>query len=373
MSAGEPTPLDRRLRETIRAEGPMRLDRFWNIALFDRDHGYYTSRDPFGEVGDFTTAPEISQMFGELLGAWLVAAWRGMGRPSPFLLCEIGPGRGTLMADILRSVGQLDRDMLRAARVRLVETSDRLAARQIERLSRFDLPIGRHRRLGELEPLPLLLVGNELLDAIAIRQIRFSGGALREREVALNDEGALELREGPPLPAVPAALARLGAPSEGAVFEFSPERDRLVADLSRHLVAHGGAAVLIDYGHAATGFGDTLQALRRHRVASVLEWVGEADITSHVDFARVLEVARGTGVPHTAASTQGAFLLALGLLERAGALGAPLDEAGRAAVTQAVHRLAGNGPSDMGELFKVAALSTLPLELPPFLSEGEFR
>jgi SAM-dependent MidA family methyltransferase len=367
VSASGPTPLDRRVSAAIAAEGPMRLDRFWNLALFDREHGYYTSRDPFGEAGDFTTAPEISQMFGELLAAWLVAAWRGLGRPSPFLLCEIGPGRGTLMADLLRSLGQIERDMLRAARVRLVETSDRLAARQIERLSRFDLPIGRHRRLAELEPLPLLLVGNELLDAIAIRQIRFACGAWREREIAVGAEGTLRLTEGALLAAVPAALARLGTPPEGALYEFSPERDRLVAELSRHLVSQGGAAVLIDYGHAASGFGDTLQALRRHRFAAVLERVGEADITSHVDFERVLAVARQGGVPHAALATQGAFLLALGLLERAGALGAPLDEAGRAEVTQAVHRLAGNGANDMGDLFKVAALATCALDLPPFV------
>lgn len=346
----------------------MRLDRFWNVALFDREHGYYAAQDPFGTAGDFTTAPEISQMFGELIGAWLVAAWRGLGRPSPFVLCEIGPGRGTLTADILRSARQLDPDMLRAARVRLVETSDRLAARQIEHLSRFDLPIVRRRRLAELERLPLLLVGNELLDAVAIRQLRFSGGAWRERVIGIDADEALQLIDGPPLAAVPAALTRLGLPTEGAVFEFSPERDAITATLANRLVADRGAALLIDYGHAASGFGDTLQALRRHRFAPALERVGEADITSHVDFERVLTVARECGVPHGALLSQGAFLVSLGLLERAGVLGAPLDEAGRAGVTAAVHRLAGNGPDEMGDLFKVAALSTAELALPPFSS-----
>ena len=360
------TPLDRRIREEIAAGGPMRLDRFWNIALFDPAHGYYATRDPFGAGGDFVTAPEVSQMFGELIGAWLVAAWRDLGRPSPFVLCEIGPGRGTLLHDMLRSIRQIDRDMLRAARVRIVETSDRLAGLQIERLSRFDLPIARHRRIEELDALPLLLVGNELLDAIAIRQLCFSQGAWRERAIALAPDGSLLLSEGAPLTAVPAQLAALGSPHDGAVFEFSPERDAFVATLAGRLAKHGGAALLIDYGHLETGFGDTLQALRRHRFASALEAVGEADITSHVDFERVLGLARALGVPHAAATTQGAFLLPLGLLERAGALGAPLDEAGRQAITSAVHRLAGNGPDDMGELFKVAAFSSAPLSLPPF-------
>ncbi|WP_019997888.1 class I SAM-dependent methyltransferase [Aureimonas ureilytica] len=368
MTGPGPTPLDRRVREELAARGPMRLDRFWTIALFDREHGYYTTRDPFGTEGDFTTAPEISQMFGELIGAWLVAAWRGLGRPSPFLLCEIGPGRGTLMADILRSVRQLDPDMMRAARVRLVETSDRLAAGQIEHLSRFDLPIVRHRRLDELERLPLLLVGNELLDAVAIRQLRFSDGAWRERVIALGPDGALQLSDGEPMRSVPAALAKLGRPPEGAVFEFSPERDAIVASIAGHLAARSGAALLIDYGHAASGFGDTLQALRQHRFAPALDQVGAADITSHVDFERVLTVAQECGVAHGALATQGDFLLSLGLLERAGALGAPLDEAGRSAVTQAVHRLAGTGPDEMGALFKVAALSSRALALPPFSS-----
>ena len=343
----------------------MRLDRFWNIALFDREHGYYATRDPFGAGGDFVTAPEVSQMFGELIGAWLVAAWRELGRPSPFVLCEVGPGRGTLLHDMLRSIRQIDPDMLRAARVRIVETSDRLAALQIERVSRFDLPIARHRRIEELDRLPLLLVGNELLDAIAIRQLRFADGAWREREIGLAD-GALVVCDGAALRAVPAPLAALGRPIEGAVFEFSPERDALIGALAGHIASQNGAALLIDYGHLTTGFGDTLQALRRHRFASALETVGEADITSHVDFERVLTLGSALGVAHVGAMTQGAFLLALGLLERAGALGSTMDEAGQRGLTAAVHRLAGNGPDDMGDLFKVAAFSSVPLSLPPF-------
>ncbi|KTQ82332.1 hypothetical protein NS226_22310 [Aureimonas ureilytica] len=360
------TPLDRRIRAEIAASGPIRLDRFWNIALFDREHGYYATRDPFGAGGDFVTAPEVSQMFGELIGAWLVAAWRELGRPSPFVLCEVGPGRGTLLYDMLRSIRQIDPDMLRAARVRIVETSDRLAALQIERVSRFDLPIARYRRIEELDRLPLLLVGNELLDAIAMRQLRFSNGAWREREIGSGADGTLVVCDGALLRAVPAPLAALGRPEEGAMFEFSPERDAFIGTLAGHIASQNGAALLIDYGHLATGFGDTLQALRRHRFTSALEAVGEADITSHVDFERVLALGSALGVAHTGAMTQGAFLLALGLLERAGALGSAMDEAGRQELAAAVHRLAGNGPDDMGDLFKVAALSSARLSLPPF-------
>ncbi len=161
------TDLAGRIRAEIDAAGPMRLDRFWNLALFDAQAGYYTSRDPIGAGGDFITAPEISQMFGELLAAWAFAAWDGLGRPAPFVFAEAGPGRGTLMADMLRTLRQLDPAFLQAAKVRLVEVSDRLAGVQAERLARFDLPLRRVRGIDELDDAPLVLVANELLDAIA--------------------------------------------------------------------------------------------------------------------------------------------------------------------------------------------------------------
>ncbi|RIY02205.1 class I SAM-dependent methyltransferase [Aureimonas flava] len=344
----------------------MRLDRFWNLALFDPAEGYYTRRDPIGARGDFTTAPEISQMFGELLAAWAFAAWDGLGRPAPFVFAEAGPGRGTLMADMLRTLRQLDPAFLRAARVRLVEVSDRLAAAQAERLARFDLPLRRIRRVGELDEAPLILVANELLDAVAIRQFVFRDGAWRERRVVAADAGGFAFADGAPAPRVPAVLASLPPPAPGAVFEVSPERDALCGTLAGAIGARGGAALLIDYGHARSAHGDTLQALRRHAAASPLDAPGRADITSHVDWEQVARAMAAAAPLSFGLARQGDFLLRMGLRERAGRLGAPMDEQGRQAITAAAHRLAGTGPGEMGALFQVFGAASAPLALPPF-------
>ncbi|WP_279479939.1 class I SAM-dependent methyltransferase [Aureimonas sp. SK2] len=358
--------LSARIRAQIEASGPMRLDRFWNLCLFDPTDGYYTSRDPIGAGGDFTTAPEISQMFGELLAAWAFAAWDGLGRPAPFVFAEAGPGRGTLMADMLRTLRQLDPAFLQAAQVRLVEVSDRLAGVQMERLARFDLPIRRVARIEDLDAGPLVLVANELLDALAIRQFVLREGTWRERYVAAARD-AFAVAEGPPTTHVPAALARLPQPEDGAVFEASPERDALCGTLGARLQTSGGAALLIDYGHARSAYGDTLQALRRHGAAPVLDAPGEVDITSHVDFEQVARAMAGAASSlRFGLASQGDFLLSLGLPERAGRLGAHLDAAGRAAITAAVHRLAGKGKGEMGALFKVFAAASQALALPPF-------
>nr|WP_090676223.1 SAM-dependent methyltransferase [Aureimonas jatrophae] len=349
----------------------MRLDRFWNLCLFDPAEGYYSRRDPFGAAGDFVTAPGISQMFGELVGAWIVAAWRALGSPSPVLLAEAGPGDGTLIHDMLRTVRQLDPAFMRALKPRLVERSDRLAARQIERLASFDLPVRRVRAIGELEAWPTLLVANELLDAVAIRQFEFRSGAWGERVVTRGPADALAFEVRPPAGGLPAALADPRAPqaTEGDVFEVSPERDRIVADIASHLASHGGAALAFDYGHLRTAYGDTLQALRSHQRSSPLADCGQADITSHVDFAQARRIAEACGCT-AAATTQGAFLLALGLRERAGALGAAATEATRADIVRAARRLAGDGEGEMGVLFKTLAVSPRPLPLPPFEGSG---
>ncbi|WP_062013193.1 class I SAM-dependent methyltransferase [Aureimonas sp. AU4] len=365
------TPLDRRIREEIGAEGPMRLDRFWNLCLFDPAEGYYTQRDPFGAAGDFVTAPGVSQMFGELVGAWLVAAWRAIGSPSPVVLAEGGPGDGTLIQDVLRTVRRLDPALMRALRPRLVERSDRLAARQIERLAAFDLPVRRVREIRELDAAPTLLVANELLDAVAIRQFEYRDGSWGERFVTVDETGALRFARLPPRDGLPAALTdpRAPPPGEGHVFETSPERDQIVADMATHLASQGGAALLFDYGHLRTGYGDTLQALKAHRAVSPLAECGRVDITSHVDFAQARRVALARGCAG-AAMAQGAFLLALGLRERAGVLGAGADEAGREGIVRAARRLAGEAEGEMGALFKALALSPRPLPLPPFAVPG---
>nr|WP_245396753.1 SAM-dependent methyltransferase [Jiella sonneratiae] len=307
-------------------------------------------------------------MFGELLGAWLASAWAGLGAPRPFRLVEIGPGRGTLMADILRTLRRAAPACLAAATVHLVETSETLAAIQAETLARFDLPIRRHRRIEEVPAGPAVFVANELFDALAIRQFVFDGEAFRERCVGVSPTGRLEFvlcdRRGqrPPAGALP------HPPAAGAVLEVAPERDGLAAVLASRLAEESGAALFLDYGHAGPAFGDTLQAVRAHAHADPLDRPGEADLTSHVDFTRLAGIFAARGLAVSQIVEQGTFLLSLGLLERAGVLGAPLDCNGRRDVERAVARLAGRGPGEMGALFKVVAVADRPLAVPPFIS-----
>lgn len=361
------TALQAIIAEVIRREGPIGIDRYWDLALFHREHGYYTSREPFGAGGDFVTAPDVSQMFGELIGAWLVAAWNGLGCPSPFVLAEIGPGRGTLMADILRTVRKIDIAFLKAARIALVETSERLQRVQAERLEGFDLPIRHVRRLADVDALPLLLVANELFDAVAIRQFVRGDGVWHEIVVELTGAEAL----GFALRRAPEDVERSFPPGlppaePGTTLEISPQRDAIADAIAARLAAHGGAALMIDYGHAASAYGNTLQAMRDHGFADPLKSPGEVDITSHVDFQALSARFAKAGLCVAPIIGQGDFLIQLGLGERAAQLGRGRDEAEQAAIMAAAHRLCGLGEDEMGALFKVLAVASVPLSLPPF-------
>jgi SAM-dependent MidA family methyltransferase len=357
--------LESRIAAEIAARGPMRLDRYWTAALFDREHGYYTTQEPFGATGDFVTAPEVSQMFGELIGAWAVATWRALGSPDPFLLVEIGPGRGTLMADMLRTIGRIAPDCMRAVKIRLVETSDRLAAVQAMALERFDMPIRRCRRIAELEESPLVVVANELFDALATRQFVFDGDAWRERCVAVSSTGRFEFVLCPDVDDLPSELARM-QPLAGAVLEWSPAREALAGELADRLARKKGAGLFIDYGHGATAFGDTLQAVHGHAYADPLDRPGECDITSHVDFGRIAAIFRKRGLAVSPIVMQGVFLLSLGLRERAEALARQAEAGARAEIDAAAQRLAGTGKGEMGRLFKVLCAVSESLPLPPF-------
>lgn len=365
------SPLEDRLRRLIRTGGPMPVSDYMAACLFDPEHGYYASREPFGRDGDFTTAPEISQMFGEIVGAWLIHAWSLIGRPDPFVLAEMGPGRGTLMADILRTARH-DPAFLGAARVHLVETSDRLQAAQRDTLTAAGVSIEWHRDLDGLPALPLLLVANELFDAIPIRQFQKTTEGWCERRIGLaaTDE-SFEFVAGPPI----SDLSILpddatGAPT-GTVCEYAPAREAIATRVADHLVAHDGAALLVDYGSLVPATGDTLQAVRDHRFAPVLEAPGLADLTSHVDFAALASAAATAGATVLPGMTQGEFLLALGLIERAGALGHGKDEATQESIRDAVERLAAPGKTQMGTLFKVMCMTGRRRVLPPFADADE--
>ncbi|MBW6526874.1 SAM-dependent methyltransferase [Sphingomonas sp. RHCKR7] len=296
---------------------------------------YYATRDPLGAAGDFTTAPEISQMFGELIGAWAADLWDRAGRPSVAWV-ELGPGRGTLSADALRVMARAGL----TPPVHLVETSATLRAAQAERLPSATW----HDSLNTLpEDVPLLVVANEFFDALPIRQLVRRAGAWHERLVACQDTLFVPVA-GTSVPdtIVPPGL-RDAAP--GAVIETSPASVAVMADLAARIVAQGGAALVIDYGYEGPAIGDTLQAVRAHAFANPFEAPGEQDLTAHVDVATLGLVATASGARLDGPVGQGAFLRALGIDQRAAALGER--------VTQDRDRLV----EQMGELFKVIAVT----------------
>jgi SAM-dependent MidA family methyltransferase len=353
------TPLAERIAALIAASGPLGVADYMATCLFDPAHGYYTTRDPFGIAGDFTTAPEISQMFGELLAVWAYRAWQSAGRPMPVTLAEIGPGRGTLMKDMTRTLSRLDPAFVAGAGIALVETSPRLVEVQKKTLEGAAGRLKWHATVAGLPEQPLFIIGNELFDAVPIRQFVRTASGWRERVVGLDAAGRLAFMAGPGAP--DATLLPQGADgmAEGTLVELAPARAALMDAIAARLAAHGGAALFVDYGHASPGFGDTLQAVRRHEYDDVLAHPGEADLTAHVDFAALAAVAHTHGL-RTTITPQGEFLLGLGLLERAGRLGAGGDAALRHRLTGEVERLA--GPQGMGELFKVLEASSAAFE-----------
>ena len=348
------TPLKERIAALIEANGPMPVSDYMALCLFDPQHGYYTTREPFGAAGDFVTAPDVSQMFGELVAAWLAHGWRETGAPSDAVLVEIGPGRGTLMLDMVRTLRRIAPPL--ASGVHMVETSTRLREMQRERLGEDGIAAEWHETIDTLPHAPLLIVANELFDALPTRQFVFTGDRWLERCVVLRD-GALAFGTGTASLPFPPAEA-------GTIREIAPARDALMARVAMRLVEQDGLFLSFDYGHEG-GTGDTLQAVRGHSPIDPLATPGEADLTSHVDFDALAAAARSTGAHVLGPMAQGDFLLGLGLLERAGALGANADEAARNAIHDAVERLA--GPDGMGTLFRALAVTSSARTLPPFV------
>jgi NADH dehydrogenase [ubiquinone] 1 alpha subcomplex assembly factor 7 len=356
-----------RLAARIRRHGPLSVADFMAAALTDPHDGYYTRREPFGTAGDFVTAPEISQMFGEMIGAWCVDCWQRMGRPPAFALAEFGPGRGTLMADLLR-VAALDAGFRAALHVHLVETSPTLRAAQ--RAALDGTAVTWHDRPDTLPGLPLLAIANEFVDALPVRQFERTAAGWCERRVDVDGDGgsaapAFRFVLSPPLDTGP-----LPAPADapiGAIAETCPQGRALATALAARLVADGGAALLVDYGYAS-GFGDTLQAVRRHRFAPFLADPGEADLTAHVDFAALGAAATAAGAAVHGPVMQGDFLRALGIEARAAALAAQASPAQRDAIDSALRRLI--GAREMGTLFKAVAFAAPELPAPAGFAPG---
>ena len=344
----------------------MSVAAFMAEALGHPRHGYYMTRDPLGSGGDFVTAPEVSQMFGELIGLWCADTWQRMGAPSPVRLVELGPGRGTLMADALRAAAVLPafRD---AVRIHLVETSPALRTRQRETLAGRD--VAWHDRLEEVPDGPTLVVANEFFDALPIRQIQKTPHGWKERLVDIDPDApdgeirfrfVLEAFGSPGAALVPDSLR--GAPV-GSVVEVSPASQAVARTLGERLARQDGAALIIDYGYAAgPTVGETLQAVRRHAYAPVLEAPGEADLTAHVDFASLAAAARDGGAAVYGPVNQGELLLRLGIVQRAAVLKRDATPAQADAIDAALARLIGE--DQMGSLFKAIALAAPALGAP---------
>jgi len=346
------------IERLIAVEGPMTVERYMALCLGHPVYGYYRTRDPLGARGDFTTAPEISQMFGELIGLWAAEVWRAMGEPSPVRLVELGPGRGTLMADALRAARVLPA-FRSATAVHLVETSPALRARQEAALAPAGAPVSWHGDLAEVPDGPAIVVANEFFDALPIRQFVGTERGWCERLVGLS-EGGLAFGLAPePARDVPLAVR------PGATLEWPAAGVAVMGRLAARLAAQGGAALIIDYGHARSGFGDTLQAVRDHAYADPLADPGEADLTAHVDFALLASAARSAGAAVLGPVPQGDFLRALGIDARAAAIQQRATPVQGEAIDAAVARLTGSGEGQMGELFKVLGLGAPDLPLLP--------
>lgn len=351
--------LARLLARRIATTGPMTVADYMATALGHPQHGYYTTRDPLGRDGDFITAPEISQIFGELIGLWCVAVWWQMGQPARFNLVELGPGRGTLMADALRAAAQ-DQAFLEAANLALVETSPVLREAQAARLGTFD-PIWLDS-LDDIPDGPLLVVANEFFDALPVHQFVRTASGWRERLVGRDETGLrfmLSAGATPQSGLLSADLLR-DAP-EGSIAEVQPAALSIAAILADRIATDGGAALIFDYGYGESAAGETFQAVRGHEPCGVLETPGEADLTVHVDFAALSRAAEQATVWGPA--PQGSFLQHLGIAMRAEQLSVVATPRQAADIASGVARLI--EPDQMGTLFKVLCITPQGFPQPP--------
>lgn len=330
----------------IRATGPMSIATYMGLCLSHPRHGYYAVGRPIGAHGDFITAPEISQMFGELIGFFIVNLWQQMGEPQSFTLLELGPGRGTLIEDALRAASRAD-GFENALHLQLFESNALLKGEQEKRLGNWS-PYWASE-IDAVSDDPLFVVANEFFDALPLRQYVKTDDGWHERLVGLS-EGTRSFGLSPTPIAESAAPPEVHGAYPGEVLELSPAAADTMQRLARKVAVQGGAILAIDYGYAETQAGETLQAVRRHAFADPLEAPGETDISAHVNFDVLAEAARAAGLATAPLAEQGDWLLRLGLGERAKALArANPAEAGN--IARAVERL--TAPEQMGRLFKV--------------------
>lgn len=350
------------LAAEIAAQGPLSVEDYMARALGDPVHGYYMKQDPFGAAGDFTTAPEISQMFGEMIGLCLADHWMRAGAPSSFILCECGPGRGTLMADIWRAT-KIVPGFHDAARIVLVEMSPVLRAIQSGTLAKAGAQARHVATLADVPDGPLWLVANEFFDALPIRQFVKTQTGWHARLIGLDGAGQLSFGLAPaPDPAI-----AIDAP-EGSIVEVMTAGLSFMKDLAVRIARDRGLALILDYGHSESGTGDTLQAMRQHGFVDVLHEPGDCDLTAHVDFAALARVARSAHCAVLGPVPQGDFLRALGIEQRAERL--KLNARDPAGIDAAFARLTDMQPRGMGQLFKALAIVQQGAPAPAGLGEA---
>jgi NADH dehydrogenase [ubiquinone] 1 alpha subcomplex assembly factor 7 len=358
--ADSPAPLEQEIRRLIAAAGPMPVADYMRLCLTHPQHGYYTTRDPFGSSGDFVTAPEISQMFGELIGLWMASVWQQMGAPENVRVIELGPGRGTLMMDALRAV-RVVKAFRSAIVLHMVEISPALKKMQQETLADTGIPAFWHDTFDGVAGGPCIIIANEFIDALPIHQAVKQADGWHERVVEIGADGNLGFgvaREA--LPHFETGLPRaLRQSPDGSIFEWRD--DRMALEIGRR-VRSDGAALILDYGHVHYNTGDTLQAVAGHAYANPLRNPGEADLTAHVDFEALAQSAESIGGKIHGPATQRDFLQRLGIDKRAEVLKSGLPRDKTLEIDMALSRLTETGATGMGELFKAVAITDPKVE-----------
>jgi len=362
--ANEFPPLEAEIRRRIALHGPMSVGQYIALCLTHSGHGYYITRDPIGVGGDFTTAPEISQMFGELIGLWACSVWRQMGSPENVRLVELGPGRGTMMLDALRAV-QVVPAFRSALSVHLVEISAALEARQRQAFNGIEVPAVWHRTLEDVPDGPTIILANEFFDALPVQQAVMCADGWHERVVRIGKDNALQFSSArDPIPLFDQMLPQtVRKPKIGDIFEW--RADQIALEIGRRVTRNKGAALVIDYGHGESATGETLQAVGSHEYVDPLLAPGQVDLTAHVDFSAIAQAADSMDARVYGPIEQGEFLRRIGIVERAERLKAAAPASKAAGIDAALERLTSAERTGMGRMFKVMGISHSKLKPPP--------